>query len=264
MDMDVNVVDLERQKRYSHILKQLPGHFMRDALSETGIADGPLLSEALQIYLTERRLILRCSPSELHDGANCAKVTSMKRKRYPASSKDGTSIVLTDPWKTVQTTVSSKSSKDGASIEEVKETISALLQLPSSLTNLNSTGCVESEGSVRRPTWPNHSKIDPAVEGTPGCEECRRAKRQKLSEERNSFVPGDDDTWWMKKGSKPSEPLKVDQPQKTTKQVTKSRQKNVRKMSLAQLAASRIEGSQGASTSHVCDNKVSSLTIELR
>ncbi|MCI05108.1 mediator of RNA polymerase II transcription subunit 12-like, partial [Trifolium medium] len=116
--------------------------------------------------------------------------------------------------------------------------------------------CVESEGSVRRPTWPNYGKIEP-VEGTPGCEECRRAKRQKLSEERSSFVPGDDDTWWVKKGSKPSEPLKVDQPQKTTKQVTKSRQKNVRKMSLAQLAASRIEGSQGPSTSHVCDNKVS-------
>ncbi|PNX81601.1 mediator of RNA polymerase II transcription subunit 12-like protein, partial [Trifolium pratense] len=173
---------------------------MCDALAETGIADGPLLNEALQIYLTERCLILRSSP------------------------------------------ISSKSSKDGASIEEVKETISLLFG--------------EFEGSVRRPTWPNYGKIDP-VEGTPGCEECRRAKKQKLSEERSSFVPGDDDTWWVKKGSKPSEPLKVDQPQKTTKQVTKSRQKNVRKMSLAQLAASRIEGSQGPSTSHVCDNKVS-------
>jgi hypothetical protein len=52
MDMDANVVDLERRKRHSHILKQLPGHFMCDVLAETGIADGPLLNEALQIYLT--------------------------------------------------------------------------------------------------------------------------------------------------------------------------------------------------------------------
>lgn len=62
----------------------------------------------------------------------------------------------------------------------------------------------------------------------------------------------------MKKGLKSSEPLKVDQPLKTTKQVAKSRQKTVRKtQSLAQLAASRIEGSQVALTSHTCENKVS-------
>jgi hypothetical protein len=153
MDMDANVVDLERRKRHSHILKQLPGHFMCDVLAETGIADGPLLNEALQIYLTECRLILRSSPCELHDGANSAKVSTLKRKRYPASSKDGTSVLLTDPWKTVQTTVSSKSSKDGASIEEVKETISLLLQLPSSLSNLNSTGCDDLLSDVKFLLW---------------------------------------------------------------------------------------------------------------
>ncbi|KAK2406798.1 mediator of RNA polymerase II transcription subunit [Trifolium repens] len=110
MDMDANVVDLERRKRHSHILKQLPGHFI-------------------------------------------AKVSTLKRKRYPASSKDGTSVLLTDPWKTVQTTVSSKSSKDGASIEEVKETISLLLQLPSSLSNLNSTGCDDLLSDVKFLLW---------------------------------------------------------------------------------------------------------------
>ncbi|CAI8607290.1 unnamed protein product [Vicia faba] len=256
MDMDVSSVDVERRKRHSHILKQLPGHFVRDVLAESGIADGPHLNEALQIYLTERRLILRGSLSELNDDVSSTKVSGLKRKRYPVSSKDGISTVSTDQWKTVQAPVSSKSAKDGASIEEIKESISVLLQLPNSVSNLNTTGCDESEGSVRKPTWPNYNKIEP-VESTPGCEECRRAKRQKLNEERSLFVPGDDDTWWVKKGLKSSEPLKVDQPQKTTKQVTKNRQKNVRKMSLAQLAASRIEGSQGASTSHVCDNKVS-------
>jgi hypothetical protein len=41
--MDANVVDLELRKRHSHILKQLPWHFMRDVLAETGIANWPLL-----------------------------------------------------------------------------------------------------------------------------------------------------------------------------------------------------------------------------
>ncbi|XP_052723939.1 mediator of RNA polymerase II transcription subunit 12 isoform X2 [Vigna angularis] len=194
MDANVNLVDMERRRRHYRILKQLPGCFIHDVLEESGIVDGVHLKEALQIYLNERRLILRSPLSESHDDAS---------------------------------------------------------------------GCDESEGTVRRSIGSQNSKIDP-VEGTPGCEECSRTKRQKLSEERNSFVQGhspvqsdDDDVWWVKKGMKSPEPLKVDQPQKLTKQVTKSRQKNVRKtQSLAQLAASRIEGSQGASTSHVCGSKV--------
>ncbi|KAJ1403532.1 Mediator complex, subunit Med12 [Sesbania bispinosa] len=263
MDMNGNEVDLERRKRHYRILKQLPGHFMHDALEEFGVVEGPQLTEVLQIYLNERRLILRGPLSEHHSDVSSAKISVLKQKQYPASTKDEASTVLTDQWKTVNNKQSSKNAKDDANIEELKAAISVLLQLPNSLSNLNTTGCDESEGSLKRPTWSHYSKTDP-VEGTPGCEECRRTKRQKLSDERSSFVQGhspvlfdDDDTWWVKKGLKSSEHHKVDQPQKSTKQVTKSRQKNVRKMSLAQLAASRIEGSQGASTSHVCDNKVS-------
>ncbi|KAK7274439.1 hypothetical protein RIF29_15527 [Crotalaria pallida] len=265
MDMNVNVVDLERRKRHYHILKQLPGCFMHEALEESGIVEGLQLVEALQVYLNERRLILRGVLSEHRDDTSSASKSALKRKRYPASTKDGASTVSVDQLKTVLTkTVSSKSAKDDASIEELKSAILLILQLPNSSSNLSSTGCDESDGSIRRPIMSHPSKIDP-VEGTPGCEECKRAKRQKLSEERSSsvqglsaVVPDDDDSWWVKKGMKSSEPLKVDQPPKSTKQVTKTRQKNVRKtQSLAQLQASRIEGSQGASTSHVCDNKVS-------
>ncbi|XP_061373530.1 mediator of RNA polymerase II transcription subunit 12 [Gastrolobium bilobum] len=273
MDMNVNVVDMERRQRHYRILKQLPGRFVHDALEESGMVEGLQLIETLQIYLNERRLILRGPLSEHRDDASSANnISAPKQKRKPASTKDGASTVSVDQWKPVlSNTISSKNGKDDASIEELKAAISVLLQLPNSLSNLSTSGCDDSEGSVRKPIWSQYrkpiwsqySKIDP-VEGTPGCEECRRAKRQKLSEERSLFVHGhspvlsdDDDTWWVKKGLKSSETLRVDQPLKSTKQTTKSRQKNVRKtQSLAQLAASRIEGSQGASTSHVCDNKV--------
>ncbi|QCE01993.1 mediator of RNA polymerase II transcription subunit 12 [Vigna unguiculata] len=261
MDANVNLVDMERRRRHYRILKQLPGCFIHDVLEDLGIVDGVHLKEALQIYLNERRLILRGPLSESHDDASGTDLSALKRKRYPASIKDEASGMTVDQRNVISTT---KNVKDNANIEELKTAISVLLQLPNCSSNLSATGCDESEGTIKRSIGSQNSKIDP-VEGTPGCEQCSRTKRQKLSEERNSCVQGhspvqsdDDDAWWVKKGMKSPEPLKVDQPQKLTKQVTKSRQKNVRKtQSLAQLAASRIEGSQGASTSHVCGSKVS-------
>ncbi|CAJ1921486.1 unnamed protein product [Sphenostylis stenocarpa] len=261
--MDINLVDLERQKRHCRILKQLPEKFVRDALVESGISDGPRLTEALQIYLNERRLVLHCSLWENHGSASNVDISSLKQKQCTSSTKDRASTMSIDQWKSVRSNkISSKNPKDDNGVEELKTFISALLQLPKSLSNLSTTVLDESQGSVRKP-FGSHSKID-LMEATPGCEECRRAKRQKLTEERSSFVQApspvlsdDEDTWWMKKGLKSPEPLKVDQPLKPIKQVTKTRQKSVRKtQSLAQLAASRIEGSQGASTSHMCDNKV--------
>ncbi|KAI4355070.1 hypothetical protein L6164_003882 [Bauhinia variegata] len=260
MDTDGNVVDLERQKRHYQILKQLPGPFIGDALEESGIVEGQQLMESLQVYLNERRLILRGSLGSHLNDASSVNISVPRQKHHPSYTKTST-----DRWKTVASNrLSSKNSKGGTDVEELKAAISALLQLPNISSNLSSTGLDESQGSVKRPIGSPYSKID-LVEGTPGCEECRRAKRQKLSEERSSLVQGhslvlsdDEDTWWLKKGLKSAEPLKVDQPLKSSKQVTKNRQKTVRKtQSLAQLAAARIEGSQGASTSHVCDNKVS-------
>ncbi|XP_029127973.1 mediator of RNA polymerase II transcription subunit 12 [Cajanus cajan] len=264
MDTNVNMVDLERQKRHCRILKQLPGKFVRDALVESGISEGTRLTEALQVYLNERRLILRGSLWENHGNVSNANICSLKQKNCTSSTKDRASMVSIDQWKSViSSKISSKNAKDDNNVEELKTFISTLLQIPKSFSNLNTTGLDESQGSGRKPIG-SQSKVD-VVEATPGCEECRKAKRQKLSEERSPFVQApspvlsdDEDTWWVKKGLKSLEPLKVDQPLKPTKQVTKNRQKTVRKtQSLAQLAASRIEGSQGASTSHVCDNKVS-------
>ncbi|KAJ0113483.1 hypothetical protein Patl1_00451 [Pistacia atlantica] len=238
LDKNGPMVDLDRRRRHHRILKQLPGLFLRDALEEARIAEGPQLADAMNIYSNERRVVLQ-----------------------------GLAPARADQWKTFRS-CSSKSSgknvKSDADIEELKTSISVLLQLPSSSATSVDTGLDESQGSVKRPLGTAGNKMDPS-EGTPGCEDCKRAKRQKLSEERSSFlqIPSpiqsdDEDMWWVRKGPKPIESFKVDPPLKSTKQVSRGRQKTVRRtQSLAQIAAARIEGSQGASTSHVCDSKVS-------
>ncbi|KAK4268798.1 hypothetical protein QN277_022036 [Acacia crassicarpa] len=263
MDMNVNLVDQERRKRHYQILKQLPGSFVHNTLEESGIVKGIQLVEALQIYLNERRLILRGLFSDQCDDA-AATPSSLKQKHDWSAAKDGASTLLIDAHlkSNLSGDVASKTEKDDKDVEELKAAITVLLQLPDSLSDLCDSGLDESQGSVRTILSP-YSKIDP-VEVTLGCEECRRVKRQKISEERNSSVQGHSvvssvggDAWWMKKGMKSLESLNVDEPVKSTKQPTKNRHKTVHKThSLAQLAAARIEGSQGASTSHVCDNKV--------
>lgn len=266
MDMNGPVGEVDRRKRHYRILKMLPGIFMHDALEEAGVAEGSQLSEAMNFYSTERRLILRGLLSDSNKNVNMI-VSALKQKHFPIPGKDGTLPVSVDQWKAVQSSsniLSGKSGKTDADVEELKEAISVLLQLPNSSSPSTDSGLDDSQGSVKRPFGSIYNKMDPG-EGTPGCEECRRAKRQKMSDERSSCIQGnspipsdDEDTWWMRKRPKSLEPLKVDPPVKSTKQVSRNRQKIVRKtQSLAQLAAARIEGSQGASTSHVCNNKVS-------
>ncbi|KAL6126178.1 hypothetical protein ACLB2K_074229 [Fragaria x ananassa] len=267
MDINGPVIESDRRKRHYQVLKLLPGLFMHDALEEAGIAEGPKLLEAMCSYSNERRLILRGFLGD--HNKNLSMKSALKQKNNAIPGKDGGLLVSADQWKTVELSSnilpgkSGKRGKTDGDVEELKEAISLLLQLPYSSTPPTDTGLEESQGSLKRPFGLFSNKMD-FGEGTPGCEECRRAKRQKVSEERSSYIQGnspipsdDEDTWWMRKIPKSSEPLKVDLPVKLTKQVSKNRQKGPRKtQSLAQLAASRIEGSQGASTSHVCNNKI--------
>ncbi|XP_050385344.1 mediator of RNA polymerase II transcription subunit 12 isoform X2 [Argentina anserina] len=268
MDINGPVLESDRRKRHYQILKMLPGLFMHDALEEAGIAEGPKLLEAFSSYSNERRLILHGFLGDQKN--NLSMKSALKRKNNVIPGKDGGLPVSADQWKTVEFSSNILSGKSGrrgksdADVEGLKEAISQLLQLPYSSTPPTDTGLEESQGSLKRPFGSISTKMD-LGEGTPGCEECRRAKRQKVSDERSSYIQGnspipsdDEDTWWMRKRPKSSEPLKVDPPVKLTKQVSRNRQKIVRKtQSLAQLAAARIEGSQGASTSHVCNNKIS-------
>ncbi|KAJ4955227.1 hypothetical protein NE237_012010 [Protea cynaroides] len=270
MDMDKTPVDLERRKRHHQILKQLPSRYMFDALEEARIAEGPLLVKALHVYSNERRLLLHgllsghYKPSTNRNNTN---LVSQKEKENATSGKDSTFPPSLEHWRNLQSAsspLSGQIAKTKVQVAELKTAISMLLHFPNSCPAPADTPSGESQGSFKRSIGSTGSKLD-ATEGMTGCEECRRAKRQKSTEERSLYAQGfspnpfdDEDTWWMRKGPKSVE-LKVDQPLKSTKHASRGRQKIVRKtQSLSQLAAAaRIEGSQGASTSHICDNKIS-------
>ncbi|XP_057464204.1 LOW QUALITY PROTEIN: mediator of RNA polymerase II transcription subunit 12-like [Actinidia eriantha] len=265
MDGNGLPVDLDRRKRHYKILKQLPGSYIRDALEEAQITEMPVLLEATNIYSNERRLLLN-GLIDHHKNPNSADISSKKQKHHLISGGDGASPHSVDQWRTLQPSsrLPGKSSNRTADIEELKTAISVLLQLPNSSCAYTDIGMDESQGSVKS-LGGSMSDITDLGEGTPGCEECRRAKRQKLSDERSSYIQGnsansldDEESWWVRKGLKPMEALKTDPPLKPAKQSSRGRQKIVRKtQSLAQLGAARIEGSQGASTSHICDSRVS-------
>ncbi|XP_008811115.1 mediator of RNA polymerase II transcription subunit 12-like [Phoenix dactylifera] len=251
MDRNVTAVDLERQRRHQKILKQLPGSCLFDVLEEAKVVEAPLLDETVSVYSNERRLMLHglLNGESNHmstKGDSYQSFALQKHRDHSAAVRGGKHVKM----------------KDEAA--ELKILISTLLHFPYPYSMQVGTCPDESQGSFRRPLGSFDIKVD-LTEGTPGCEECRRAKRQKLGDERVSPLQGfssnqsdDEDSWWVRKGPKSQESFKVEPPLKATKHPSRGRQKTVRKtQSLAQLAAARIESSQGASTSHVCDNKVS-------
>jgi hypothetical protein len=243
MDKMGPAADLERCKRHYKILKQLSASFIMNALEEARVTDVSVLSEAVHVYSNERRLILR----GLLDNRKIGNILNniKKRKSY----------------------LNFKNSNRDVLLEDLKASISFLLQIPNSSTTSSDTGPEDNKKLIGL----KGSKPD-IIEPTPGCEECRKAKRQKLGDERSAFltvglqgmsstnIVDDEELWWVKKGAnnKPLEPFRADPPPplKPPKQAPRGRQKNRKSASLAQLAAARIEGSHGASTSHVCDNRV--------
>ncbi|KNA19836.1 hypothetical protein SOVF_057910 [Spinacia oleracea] len=264
MDKDGPVVNPDRRKRHYRILKQLSVSCMHDVFDEAQSADRSFLVEAIHIYANERRLLLRGLLGDEHKQIRSSNNASKKQKNLPVSQRDHSLPPSVYQLKMIQSlsyVSHSKSKKNGPDLEKLKLSILELLLLPKCVAD---AGVDDSQVNLKRPVGLISSKLDIA-EGTPGCEECRRAKRQKLGEEKFPYLQGplssnpldDDDNWWVRKEPKSLDSLKVEQPIKPSKQGSRGRQKSVRKtQSLAQLAASRIEGSQGASTSHVCDNKV--------
>lgn len=267
MDRSETSFDLERRSRHHRILKQLPGSSLLDVLEEAQIAEYGLLYEAARVYSSERRLVLHGLLSDYSSHVNSGMSFALQRQTdHSAVVKNGTSSTLAETRKKTNFTMCSsppKQCKTKKHVAELKGLISTLLRLPYACSVPAEAKPDESQGSIKRPFSSLGFKVDP-VEVTPGCEECRKLKRQKLSDERSpsyhvfsSNHSDDDDTWWVKKGPKFQDSLKVDPPLKLNKHAPRGRQKIVRKtQSLAQLGTARIEGSQGASTSHVCDNKV--------
>ncbi|XP_024996018.1 mediator of RNA polymerase II transcription subunit 12 [Cynara cardunculus var. scolymus] len=265
MGKNDSMVDMDRRRRHYKLLKHLPGPYIQDALEEAQIAEVSLISEAMHIYSNERRLLLH----ELLDHPKniiIANSSLQKQKNHQKFGKDGSLAPSRDQWKIPSPASDSLSSKNvnrTSKLEELMTSISVLLHFPNSNSTTAGNGFDESQ-AVKRPIGPMVIRSDPG-EGTPGCEECRRAKRQKVIEEKSPYLQGqslnlsdDEDIWWVRKGLKSLESFRADPPIKPVKQASRGRQKIVRKtQSLAQLAAARIEGSQGASTSHVCDSRVS-------
>ncbi|XP_010670372.2 mediator of RNA polymerase II transcription subunit 12 [Beta vulgaris subsp. vulgaris] len=258
MDKNGSVVDPDRRKRHHRILKQLSVSCMHDVFDEAQSADRSLLLEAIHVYANERRLLLRGLLGDDHKQTRSANVATKKHKENPVSLP--ASVCQLKSLQSFSEMSHSKSKKNDPALEELKLSILEILLLPKSID----AGVDETQVSMKRSAGLISSKLD-TVEATPGCEECRRAKRQKLGEEKYSLVQvpssnplDDEDKWWVRKVPKSQDAIKVDQPIKPSKQAPRGRQKSVRKtQSLNQIAAaSRIEGSQGASTSHVCDNKI--------
>ncbi|MFS7925014.1 putative mediator complex, subunit Med12 [Helianthus anomalus] len=232
-----DTVDFNRKRRHYNLLKNLPVTYIQDALQEAQIAEISLVTEAMHIYSNERRLLLR----ELVDHPK--NVTgSNKRKNHQKLGKD--------QWKMSSSHASDLLSNKNVNrkIQELMDSIAILLRFPNPHSTPTMGNNLDESKRVSRSTVTS--------DGTPGCEECRRAKRQNVEEKSSD----DEDIWWVKKGLtlKSMESFTAAEPPvKQVKQATRGRQKIVRKTSsLAQLAASRIEGSQGASTSHVCDSRV--------
>ncbi|RWR91721.1 mediator of RNA polymerase II transcription subunit 12-like protein isoform X1 [Cinnamomum micranthum f. kanehirae] len=267
MDRNGSPVDLDRQKRHYRILKQLPGSYLFDALKEAKIADASHLFEAVRIYSNERRLVLNGllsgHPSYLKAANGSSFNFDLKKQRDNATAgRDSASPATLDHRKKSHLACSPlpiKHEKRKGKVEELKGAIAILLHFPSICSASIDGHADESQVSLKRSVGSLVTKID-TTDGTPGCEECRRAKRQKGSEDRNNLLQGvlpnpsdEEDTWWVRKGPKPLDTPKVDPPLKPTKPPSRGRRKT---QSLAHLASARIEGSQGASTSHVCDNKI--------
>ncbi|KAG8095752.1 hypothetical protein GUJ93_ZPchr0013g35569 [Zizania palustris] len=245
-DKTDTLLDMERKRRHYRTLKQLPGSSLFEILEEDRIAEGQQLYEMTSTYSSERHLVL----SELSSGQS---FDANSRGEYTSSS------FLPKP----SDLLASGGDKHGRVPEQVED-VKALV---SSILHFMNPHAVEAEHCQIKTNLQGSSsstltQVDTAdVKNV--CEDCVRTKKQKLYG-RASPLQGfpliqsdEEDIWWVRKGTKLHESFKVEPTQKFTKQASRGRAKVVRKtQSLAQLAATRIEGSQGASTSHLCESKV--------
>jgi hypothetical protein len=246
-DKNDTLLDVERKRRHRRILKQLPGSSLFEILEEDRITEEQHLYEMMSTYSSERRLVL----SELSTGQA---FDANSRGEYASSScvPKASDLFLASGG--------DKHGRVPEQVEDVKALVSSMLRFinPHSVEEEHCQIKTNPQGSSASTV----TQID-TVDVKHDCEDCARTKRQKL-DERASPLQGfpliqsdEEDIWWVRKGTKLHESLKAEPAQKPIKQNSRGRAKVVRKtQSLAQLASSRIEGSQGASTSHLCESKV--------
>uniref|UniRef100_A0A0D9XM71 Mediator complex subunit Med12 domain-containing protein n=1 Tax=Leersia perrieri TaxID=77586 RepID=A0A0D9XM71_9ORYZ len=240
--------DLERKTRHYKILKHLPGFCLYDILEEAGIAEDQTLSETVSTYSSERRLVLCELSSGLATDVNV-------EGRVPLSS---CLRKLTD------LKMDSRDDNHGRvpnQVKEVKFMISSMLNFGYS-TLLAESGREQIKTNQKGQTSSINSEDDVEYAKT-GCKDSSRTKRQKLDKDMFPFqgsplVQSDEeDVWWVRKEQK-QELFTLETIHQSVKETSRDKAATGQKtQNLAQHAADRIDGSQGASTSHVCDNKLS-------
>uniref|UniRef100_A0A0E0BDG8 Mediator complex subunit Med12 domain-containing protein n=1 Tax=Oryza glumipatula TaxID=40148 RepID=A0A0E0BDG8_9ORYZ len=229
-----SLFDLENKTRHYKILKHLPGFCLFNILEEAKIAEDQVLYEIVSTYSSERRLVL----SELSSGlATDANVEG----RVPLSS------CLQKQPDLLMDSTDDNHGRVAVQVEEVKLMISGREETKK--TKKGQTDLVDSEEDV------GHAKT--------GCKDSSRTKRQKLDKnvfpfQGSPLVQSDEeDFWWVRKEQK-QELFTVETIHQSIEQTSGGKATVVQKtQNIAQLAAARIDGSQGASTSHVCDNNLS-------
>lgn len=277
MDKIETSADVERASWHRRILEHLPASSVFHAFEDITNESDPMLSNVIGVYSNERHFALHGFLDKI--GHLTKQGENLVNSRQNILAHSIASTLVGDSSNTFEKKRKLESA-NGADlrgdmiekgklqqIDRLKLAISVILRFPDSIMVLSgkSSSMKSSavQGKLKRPLGPHSGRIGKG-EGTPGCDECGRSKRAKISEEKGLLMKtlafnstDDDETWWVRKEPKISDAIKVEQPMKPTKQVSRGRQKTVRKtQSLAQLASARIEGSQGASSSHVCDSKV--------
>ncbi|EEE51361.1 hypothetical protein OsJ_32377 [Oryza sativa Japonica Group] len=212
-----SLFDLEKKTRHYKILKHLPGFCLFNILEEAKIAE----DQAGSLW----KFCLQKQPDLLMD-----------------STDDNHGRVAVQ-------------------VEEVKLMISGLLNLGYS-TLLAESGREETKKTKKGQTDLVDSEEDVGHAKT-GCKDSSRTKRQKLDKnvfpfQGSPLVQSDEeDFWWVRKEQK-QELFTVETIHQSIEQTSGGKATVVQKtQNIAQLAAARIDGSQGASTSHVCDNNLS-------
>uniref|UniRef100_K4A4N6 Mediator complex subunit Med12 domain-containing protein n=1 Tax=Setaria italica TaxID=4555 RepID=K4A4N6_SETIT len=242
------MLDVERKRRHHRTLKQLPGSSLFDILEETRTAEEQQLYEIMSTYSSERRLVLSelsCGPSFYASSRGEYASSSCIRKQNDLPVASG----------------GDKHGRVPEQVEDVKALVSSLLSF--TYPHPVETEPCQIKTSFQESATSTLSQVETG-EAKSGCEDCMRSKGQKLDDGATPFQgfpliqSDEEDIWWVRKGTKLHESFNVEPAQKSVKQTSRGRAKVVRKtQSLAQLAAARIEGSQGASTSHVCESKLS-------
>ncbi|KAI5076641.1 hypothetical protein GOP47_0009111 [Adiantum capillus-veneris] len=267
--------DLERACRHRCLLQRLPSLSGLDMEEDGKKPSDPILIEALRVFRNERHFCLH--GLDQHQSRTLRKqVTCSKLQQQPqvvGNSIEGSSEPSESRFcRESRSCISGKAKRlqrKKMKVVELKQAAAKCLHFPDWCVKNEAEPMYEKltpgQGSTKRQLMAQGNSAE-KQDATPGCEDCGRIKKLKSNEGVSIFLSGlglgqgeEEGSWWVKKIVKTTADTLKTEPAasiKPPKQPARGRPKAVRKLSLSQLDAARIEGSQGASSSHTCDSKV--------